>query len=197
MVRKYSVPEKVFTDMIAGQRQDLEPLVLRDFAALHAYCYRVASVVGVASIYVFGFERASIPEETLRMGAERGIAFQLTNILRDLREDAMRGRCYIPEEELQHFGVTVPQLRAGLFSPGFQAMMAHQIARARMFYDISASLGKRIEPDARPTLAAMTDIYWGILEKIAENPKQALEKRVSLSAWTKLMIAWRAMRAGN
>src|SRR6185295_17564677 len=122
----YRVPVNVFEDMIAGQRQDLAPVAIPNFAALYEYCYRVASVVGVASLYVFGFEGG---EETLKLGVERGVAFQLTNILRDLREDASppRGRCYLPADELARFGVTVGQLAAGEGGPGFVELMRFQI----------------------------------------------------------------------
>jgi phytoene synthase len=194
MVRDYEVPEKVFADMIAGQRQDLEPVTMPEFEALHTYCYRVASVVGVASLYVFGFEEGFSREETLQYGVDRGIAFQLTNILRDLREDARRGRCYIPRDELQACGVSVEQLSAGDPGGGFERLMRQQIDRARSFYEKSAPLEPRIQRDARPTLAAMTHIYRGILEKIAADPGQVLTGRVRLSGWTKLRIAWRAMR---
>ncbi len=100
MVRAYRVPAHLFDAMIAGQRQDLEPVVIATFEELHQYCYRVASVVGLASLYVWGFEGG---DETLKMSADRGVAFQLTNVLRDLREDASppRGRCYLPREELE------------------------------------------------------------------------------------------------
>jgi phytoene synthase len=193
MVRQYQVPWKVFEEMIAGQKQDLEPAAIPNFAALHQYCYRVASVVGVASLYVFGFEGG---EDTLRLGADRGIAFQLTNILRDLREDAAppRRRCYLPADELAQFGVTPEALARGTAERGFPDLMARQIKRAREFYDRSAALEARVHADARPTLAAMTGIYRGILERIAARPEAVLRGRVRLSAWAKLRIAWQALR---
>jgi phytoene synthase len=193
MVREYRVPAKVFADMIAGQRQDLEAVSIGDFPALHEYCYRVASVVGVASLYVFGFEGG---EETLKMGVDRGIAFQLTNILRDLREDAAppRRRCYVPEQELREHGVSVADIAAGRQTEGFTRLMRFEIDRARGFYERSAALDSRVRPDARPTLAAMTAIYRGILDKIAARPERVLRGRVRLSAWAKLRIGWRAMR---
>jgi len=193
MVRTYGVPAKVFDDMIAGQRQDLEPVAIPDFAALHEYCYRVASVVGVASLYVFGFDGGA---ETLKLGVDRGIAFQLTNILRDLREDAAppRLRCYLPADELARFGVTANALAGGQAEPGFLELMKFQVRRAGEFYERSASLESHIQADARPTLSAMTAIYRGILEKIAAQPQAVLHGRVRLSKWAKLRIGWRAMR---
>src|SRR6185295_8295085 len=115
------------------------------FPALHAYCYRVASVVGDASLYVFGFENGFAREETLQLGVDRGIAFQLTNVLRDLREDAARGRCYIPQEELHQAGVSEKQLSAGDPGGGFMDLMRRQIDRARAYYEKSTPLEERIE----------------------------------------------------
>ncbi|HVT79882.1 MAG TPA: phytoene/squalene synthase family protein [Phycisphaerae bacterium] len=193
MVRDYRVPAKIFEDMIAGQRQDLEPVAIPDFPAMHQYCYRVASVVGVASLYVFGFRGG---DDTLKMGVDRGIAFQLTNILRDLGEDAAppRRRCYIPADELARFRVHPEDLAQRRATPDVVELMKFQIERARGFYEKSAALESRVDEDARPTLSAMTAIYRGILEKIARNPAHALQRRVSLSPWAKMTIAWRAMR---
>ena len=193
MLRQYQVPAQVFADMIAGQSQDLEPVTMPDFAALYEYCYRVASVVGVASLYIFQFAGG---EETLKLGVDRGIAFQLTNVLRDLREDAAppRGRCYLPTDELTQFGVTPAALTDGRAETGFDAMMQFQVRRAREYYERSAALESRVHADARPTLAAMTAIYRGILEKIAARPEAVLHGRVRLSKWTKLSIGWRALR---
>ncbi len=194
MVRAYGVPAQVFADMIAGQRQDLEPVTMGTFAALHEYCYRVASVVGVASLYVFGFDGG---DETLKLAVDRGIAFQLTNILRDLREDAAppRQRCYLPADELARFNISPESLTHGPASPGFRALMAFQVQRAREYYERSTALESNVHADARPTLSAMTAIYRGILERIADQPEAVLHGRVRLSAWTKLRIGWRAMRA--
>ena len=193
MVREYRVPAKVFEDMIAGQRQDLEPVAIEHFEALREYCYRVASVVGVASLYVFGFQGG---EETLRMGADRGIAFQLTNVLRDLREDARRGRCYIPREELVRFGISAGEIAEGRESAAFGELMVFQMRRAESYFERSAALDARIETDSRPTLRAMTGIYRGLLNKIGHDPAAVLRGRVCLSGWNKLRIAWRAMRGG-
>ena len=117
--------------MIAGQRQDLEPVAIPDFAALYDYCYRVASVVGVASLYVWGFEGG---EETLKLGVARGIAFQLpTNILLRSMQAKIppRGRCYLPADELERFAVTPEQIAKGKASREFRDLMAFQNQNAR------------------------------------------------------------------
>ena len=192
MIRTYHVPPKVFQDMIAGQRQDLEGVHIPDFAALRDYCYRVASVVGVASLYVFGFEGG---EATLKLSVDRGIAFQLTNILRKTcAEDSARGGCYLPENELADTKVTPESIAHGKDSPEFRQLMKFQIDRARDFYERSAPLEMLVHADARPTLEAMTSIYRGVLEKIASRPKAVLKGRVGLSTLAKLRIAWRAVR---
>jgi phytoene synthase len=193
-VHRFNVPAKVFDAIIAGQEQDLAGSVsFRTFAELEEYCYRVAGVVGLASIHVFGFVGGGATEQ---LALHRGTAFQLTNILRDLREDASRGRCYLPRAELEEFGVTDAQLRSGATSEPFDRFMRFQVERARSFYDRSDELVHRVQRDSRPTLVAMTQIYRGLLEKIAGDPQRVLRQRVSLSPWSKLRIGWKAVRGG-
>jgi phytoene synthase len=193
MVKTREVPGPVFRDMIAGQRQDLEFTPIRTFDDLYQYCYRVASVVGIASLYVWGFEGG---DASLALSVDRGIAFQLTNVLRDLREDGARGRCYLPTEELERFGLTAEQLASPELatSPKFLDFMRFQIDRTRSYYEKSMPLKAKVAADSRPTLVAMTAIYRGILEKIAADPGQVLRGRVRLSTLSKLLIGWRAMR---
>jgi phytoene synthase len=192
MVRRHNVPHSLFLEAIAGQRQDLESPIFPTFEALREYCYRVAGVVGLASIYVWGFEGGAATES---LAIDRGIAFQLTNVLRDLREDAARGRIYLPRNELESAGVSEAQLRGGKVTAEFLQLMRGQIARAQEYYDRSAPLEERISVDCRPTLVAMTEIYHGLLQKIAGDPGRVLLERVSLSPLTKIRIAWRATRS--
>jgi phytoene synthase len=179
MAQRYGIPSRIFDDVIAGQRQDLQPEPFGTFEQLYEYCYRVAGTVGLASIY------------------ERGVAFQLTNILRDLREDAARGRNYLPQEELAARKVTDADLRGGRGGENFLEMMRLQIARAESYYDKSAELERCIDRDSRPTLIAMTDIYRSLLRKLAVEPERVLHERVSLSIFTKLLIGWRAVRTNR
>ena len=192
MATRYRVPRRVFDDVIAGQEQDLSPLSFDTFEELSTYCVRVAGVVGLASIYVWGFEGGL---ETEQLAIDRGIAFQLTNILRDLREDATRGRFYLPRAEVNG-AMNLADLREGRPSPGFEQAMRFQLDRAEDYYRKSAPLESRISADSRPTLVAMTQIYHALLEKISARPNRVLRHRVSLSLWSKLRIGWRAMRAG-
>jgi phytoene synthase len=192
MVHRYQLPHYLFDDAVAGQKQDLADVSFDTFGELHDYCYRVAGVVGLASIYIWGFDGG---RETERQAVERGVAFQLTNILRDLREDAGKGRTYLPAEELHAMNVTVDDLRQGRGGNHFQDLMHFQIARAEAFYDKSAALESRISRDSRPTLCAMTEIYRGLLRKVARHPERVLRERVSLSLFSKLRIGWRASRS--
>src|SRR5439155_18069613 len=131
MVSDYRMPRHIFDDVIAGQRQDLEPEPFDTFAQLREYCYRVAGVIGLASIYIWGFEGG---DETEALAIDRGVAFQLTNILRDLKEDAARGRCYLPLDELAQIGVSAQDLRDARGGETFDRLMHFQIDRARALY---------------------------------------------------------------
>jgi phytoene synthase len=188
-VTRHRIPALVFDEVIAGQRQDLEPIAFETWEELHQYCYRVAGVVGLACIYIWGFEGG---EKTEAMALDRGVAFQLTNILRDLREDSARGRCYLPRQELAALHVDGREPEHGA---AFSRMMAEQVERAESYYRKSAGLEELISADSRPTLVAMTAIYHGILEKIARNPESVLDGRGSLSLPSKLLIGWRSLRA--
>jgi phytoene synthase len=192
MVNEYRMPRRVFDDVIAGQRQDLEPEPFETFAQLHEYCYRVAGVVGLASIYIWGFEGGA---ETEALAVDRGVAFQLTNILRDLKEDAARGRTYLPREDLLAMNLTEEDLRSTRGGEKFLDLMRFQINRAESYYERSRPLENRIQRDSRPTLIAMTQIYHRLLKKVAGEPERVLRERVSLSLLSKLMIGWRAARA--
>ena len=195
MVRQYNLPLRVFEDVIAGQLQDLQPIAFESFDELYLYCYRVAGTVGLASIYVWGFDGQ---EDTEMLAVERGVAFQLTNILRDLREDAARGRIYLPRQELAAQDMSEEELRSALDRGRgcrkFHDLMRQQIARADGYYHKSRELEGRIAVDSRATLSAMTAIYSGLLRKVAREPERVLRERVSLSIFHKLLIGWRASR---
>ncbi|MGN6626943.1 MAG: phytoene/squalene synthase family protein [Tepidisphaeraceae bacterium] len=188
----YRVPAKVFDAVIAGQQQDLEPAPFETFTQLREYCYRVAGVVGLGSICIWGYEGG---DETEEMAVALGVAFQLTNILRDLREDFSRDRCYLPLEDLKAFGIDPKNLVAG--GEPFRRLMQFQIERAEAYYAQAAGLVQRVSHDSRPTLVAMTEIYHRLLRKVSRDPETVLHKRVSLSTWSKLKIGWRATWANR
>ncbi len=191
-VHRYNIPAVVFDEVIEGQRQDLDRAIFQTFEDLRVYCYRVAGVIGLASIYIWNFEGGPATE---LLAIDRGVAFQLTNILRDLREDAARNRCYLPQDEMIAMGVSEEDLLHGRGGENFERLIRFQIERAESLYQSSSPLEAKIEKDSRPTLRAMTDIYHGLLTKITSDPQRVLNERVSLSVLSKLRIGWRAVRA--
>lgn len=193
-VNDYKMPSVLFDDMIAGQTQDLVPAETKTFEDLYLYCYRVAGIVGLASLCVWGVKDGMDEEKAKKMAVDLGLAFQLTNILRDLKEDSHRGRVYLPTSELTEYHVNPKMFKGEESDANFLQLMRFQIGRAEGYYQSSSGLTHCICEDSRPTLIAMIDIYHGILKKISAKPEQVLMKRVSLSTLEKLMIGWKAMR---
>jgi phytoene synthase len=196
-VARHKIPRHLFDAMIDGQKQDLEfhqPLTDAD---LREYCYRVAGVVGLASIYIWGFSGGA---ETEAMAIDRGIAFQLTNILRDVREDAERQRIYFPLDTMRQCGLSAQELMTGGASASFVELMRHHIGHAERLFQQSAGLDQRISAENRSALMAMTAIYHGILRKIAAEPQRVLRGRVRLGKLSKICIAlqcWRATKGSS
>jgi len=187
-VATYRIPHRYFYDMIEGVASDLETRTFEKFDELYQYCYRVASVVGLTTIHIFGFDSAA----ALPLAEKCGIAFQLTNILRDIREDAGLGRVYLPSEDLARFGVTPDALKAALRTDAFAALMDFEIARARNYYQESAPLIDLIHEESRGSMRALIAIYSGLLERIAETPSDVLTRRISLPATEKVWIVLRS-----
>ena len=186
---RYGIPVDYFQAMIDGQRVDLTKRRYATFEALYDYCYKVASVVGLSCIEVWGYEGG---EATRRLAEWRGIAFQLTNILRDVREDAERDRVYLPAEDFELFEVSPSMFLFG--RPG-DALggIGRTIERAGAYYAKSSELEGKVHPDGRACLGAMTSIYRGIYEKVRRRPASVLTgKRVRLGGWRKGLIAARA-----
>jgi 15-cis-phytoene synthase len=187
-VRDYHIPAEYFHALIDGAEMDLAPRRYETFADTYRYCYHVASVVGLVCIHVFGFQDARAKE----YAEYNGIAFQLTNILRDLREDAQMGRVYLPREDLERFGYTEEDLRAGVENDAFHALMRFEVDRAREYYEKARPLLPLVEPDSRPCLQAMTDIYRGILDRIVAQNYDVFSHRARVPTWKKVLIATRA-----
>jgi phytoene synthase len=187
-VERYCIPRQYFYDMIEGVASDLQPRSIRTFDELYQYCYRVASVVGLTTIHVFGFTSP----EALPLAEKCGIAFQLTNILRDVREDAERGRIYLPEEDLIRFGVTADDLRQARRTEQFGRLMEFEADRARRYYRDSAPLLTFIQPNTRRSLWALIAIYSRLLDRVSESKYDVLTRRISLSGMEKTWIVLRA-----
>ena len=180
-----------FDKMIQGQLDDLVPRSIGTRAELVEYCDRVASTVGRVCVRVWGASDA----EALQVATDRGIAFQLTNILRDLREDRDRGRVYLPADELEAAGLDLDQLLAWEDPFACRRFVKEQTAIARELYDRSAGIEMMIDPDCRPTSWAMATIYKSLLEKMAHRPQLiAGPGRIRLSSLRKIAIALRARR---
>jgi len=188
-VRRFGIPHEYFRQMIDGIESDLEPRRLETFEELYLYCYRVASVVGLTIIHIFGFDTRS----ALPLAEKCGVAFQLTNILRDIQEDAALGRIYLPAEDLRRFGVTDEDLRAGKRSPEFLELMRFEAARARAYYNESLPLLELIHPRSRSSLWALISIYSRLLERIVSKNYDVFTSRVRLSLFEKSWIVVKAM----
>jgi 15-cis-phytoene synthase len=178
-VERYRIPRWYFHEMIAGVSSDLEPKQLQTFDELYGYCYQVASVVGLTIIHIFGFDSL----EAIPLAEKCGIAFQLTNILRDVREDRENRRVYIPEEDIRKFGADL-----ATHDERFVRLMSFQAARARAYYDESRPLIALVHPRSRPSLWALIEIYRRLLARIERSNYDVLEKRIRVPTWEKLSI---------
>ncbi len=192
-VERYRIPHRYFYEMIDGVLSDLEPRRIQTFDELYRYCYHVASVVGLTIIHIFGFD----DPQALPMAEKCGIAFQLTNILRDVREDAERDRIYLPQEDLARFGVTAEDLRVGRKTEAFARMMEFEAARARQYYDESRPLLNLVHKRSRSSLWALITIYSRLLERIRQSNYDVLARRIRLSTWEKALIVLRGYWVGG
>ncbi len=144
----YDIPELLFEQIIDGVEMDLTKSRYAAFDELREYCYRVASAVGLVSIQIFGYDDPSAPNAK-RYAVDLGLAMQLTNIIRDIKEDVERDRVYIPQDEMARFNVTETQLRAGIIDDNFVALMGSQAERARSYFESGARLFPLLNPRSR------------------------------------------------
>jgi len=187
-VHRYSIPQRFFHEMIDGMLSDIEPRQIETYDELYRYCYQVASVVGMTIIHIFGFDSA----RALLLAEKSGVAFQLTNILRDVREDADMGRVYLPREDLRRFGVNAEQLRLGMENDRFRSLMKFEAGRAWACYEESEPLSLLINPKSRRSLWALREVYKRLLERIEKANYAVLNQRISVPKFTKVMLTLRA-----
>jgi phytoene synthase len=196
-VERYRIPHQYFFEMIEGVSSDLEPRSMRTFDELYDYCYHVASVVGLTIIHVFGFDggpdSGSASAEALQLAEKCGVAFQLTNILRDVREDAEHDRVYLPQQDLERFGVSADELCAEQVSPALRNLLEFEANRARQYYREAAPLVGMIHKRSRASLRALIAIYSGLLDKIVAARYEVLAQRVRVPTWQKLWILVRSL----
>jgi 15-cis-phytoene synthase len=212
--KKYRIPGERLDQLVEGTSLDLQNIqeepnreaashvstavaspvirVHRTFADLYRYCYLVASVVGLVCIRIYGYE-----DPHAELLAERcGVAFQLTNIIRDVKEDAAMGRVYLPEEDIAKLNLSIDdflQHPARLDRARLRALLEVEAQRAREYYESANELIPRIHEDSRPALWVMVTIYRRLLDKIAEARYDVLQRRISLSASEKLRILGQGM----
>jgi phytoene synthase len=158
-VRRFAVPPETIRDIIAGVRMDLEHATYPTVSDLDRYCRRVATAVGVAAIHIWGF----IDPEAVERSDDCGLAFQYTNILRDIPEDLGRGRIYLPEEDLAACGCTSDDLRRGTLHAGFDRLAARLVARAEDRFVRAAALDRMLSTDGRLAFRAMFGVYRSLL----------------------------------
>jgi len=186
-IKAYGLDEEHFQEIIEGMEMDLEFNRYPDFKSLQLYCYRVASVVGLLSASIFGYR----DRKTLKYAHDLGLAFQLTNIIRDVGEDARKGRIYLPLDELAAHGVTESDILQGRESDHVRRLIEFQIARAQSYYDRAfAELPEADRRAQRPGLI-MAAIYRTLLDEIrAGDCAQVLNQRIALTPLRKLWLAW-------
>ena len=189
VVQKFGVPQQYFYQLLDGVEMDLRLRRYANFEELRRYCYLVAAVVGLISLEIFGHRGG----ETARPYAtDLGIALQLTNILRDIQEDAQRDRIYLPLDELAQFSYSPESLMAGEVGDGFRRLMGFQVSRAREYYASGRKLLPLLPWRSRLCVRVMTGIYSRLLDAIAKRPEAVFQERISLSAGQKLALAGRA-----
>jgi phytoene synthase len=182
--------EEHFYEIIDGMEMDLGVVRYETFAQLSLYCYRVASVVGLMAAEIFGYQ----DRRTLKYAHDLGMAFQLTNILRDVREDARRGRCYLPVEEMSAHGVSFEDLVEGREHAGIKQLLAIQAVRAEEYYDKALSELPEQDRYAQLSGLVMAEIYRSVLRRIEALDYPVLQQRVTLPLWKKLWLAWHCAR---
>jgi phytoene synthase len=184
---QFSIEAKRLNEIIDGMEMDLTQTRYLDWAGLQTYCYRVASVVGLLAAGIFGYRDA----RTLEYAHELGIAFQLTNIIRDVGEDARKNRIYLPMADLKQFGVPAADILQGRQTPQFNALMRFQATRARQHYEKALhALPAADRKSQRPGLI-MAAIYRTLLEEIERDGFRVLTQRTSLTPLRKFWLAWK------
>lgn len=185
VIKEFNLPQEQLQEIIDGMQMDLQQNRYLDFKALHLYCYRVASVVGLLAAEIFGYQ----DRQTLKYAHDLGIAFQLTNIIRDVGEDARRGRIYLPQDELKQFGVTITDIMQSRQTEAFAALMKFQIDRAQKYYDQALSQLPKIDRKSQRAGLIMSAIYRTTLDEIAREGCKVLTGRTSLTPLRKIWLA--------
>jgi len=197
IVMRHGVPREYLFAVIDGIRRDLDPSGFETFAELSDYCYHVAGAVGLCCLHIWGFSDV----RALKLAVDCGLAFQLTNILRDVGEDARMGRCYLPREDLRRFGLTLEDLRTETSVSRFRDLMAWEAVRARTYFASAQDLVPLCSPAGRPILDAMLRTYAALLDAIEVSGYDVHARRIEVGRWRKMRIGlgslWRYRRPGR
>ena len=184
-VARYRIPPRYLFDAIDGMETDLAAVRMATFGELYPYCYRVASAVGLACVRIWGLRPGATFADADGPAEAVGIAFQLTNILRDLAEDLDRGRVYLPLDELTQFGCPPERWRDPAFAPNFQRLMRFQVERARDYYRRGSALLPLLSPDGRAICHVMCATYRGVLDEVERRGYDVFTARVRVPKWRK------------
>jgi len=184
-LKHFYLPQEQLLEIIDGMEMDLDQVRYADFKALHLYCYRVASVVGLLAAEIFGYGE----RQTLKYAHDLGLAFQLTNIIRDVGEDARRGRVYLPQDELARFGVSEADLLQANYTDDFRRLMEFQVERARNLYRQAFAQLPAADRKAQRAGLIMAAIYQATLDEIVRDRFRVLDRRISLPPLRKLWLA--------
>jgi len=199
--RRYTIPAGLLDELASGTAMDVDPgasdfenpgapqvpglnVQYRTFDDLKVYCYRVASVVGLVCIHIFGYRDPAAES----LAEQCGLAFQLTNIIRDVKEDAAMGRVYLPEDDLAMFGLSAADLLSAPDPARFRPLLAMEAGRARELYQAGDQLSSYISEDSQPALWVLVNIYRKLLEKIADRQFDVFGAKISLTVSEKLRI---------
>ncbi|MEZ5403108.1 MAG: phytoene/squalene synthase family protein [Bryobacteraceae bacterium] len=183
-VARHRIPTAYFHEMIDGVSSDLTRPAVQDWPELRRYCYQVASTPGLCLVHILGFD----DPRALELAEQCGIAFQLTNIIRDVAEDARLGRTYLPAEDMDRFQVTHAHLTAPAVSPELRRLLRFEAERAFECYETSSPIVQTVSPETRPALASLIAIYRRLLTRIEQRDFEVLAGRIRLSTPEKVRI---------
>ena len=190
VIHDFDLPQAYFLEILDGMQMDLEPRTYASFKDLRLYCYRVASVVGLMSAEIFGYH----DRITLKYAHDLGLAFQLTNIIRDVYADLLQDRVYLPQDELASYGVSIEDLRNKQCTVEFDQLMQFQINRANEHYQRAFIQLPETDRYSQRTGIIMAEIYHALLDKISHNNCKVLTERIRITPLRKLWIAWQTNR---
>ena len=186
-----SIPTRYLFEVLDGVEMDLVPQPFETYEALQGYCYRVASAVGLCCLHIWGFRSDDGRAE--RLAGSAGLALQMTNILRDVREDALNGRIYLPSEDLARFDVDPKSLIETRMTAALRKLLAFEAGRAYAYYDEALALEGLVDPLGRPVLRALVGVYRRLLDEIVGKDYDVMTRRVKVAGWRKIAILLRAL----